>query len=200
MAASRAAAGLVARAMGGRSKQKAGSRKQEAEAGSGKREAGRGLGGGGWGVVGAGLVEEVDGSAEVGDDDGAADDEGDVEGLPDLSIGAAGLDALVDVVGDAVVAAENHGGAQAEEFLGLLVQAGRRVRAGVAVGLVIEGEEPPGDEGSAALLLRAEDLVVEAGAEGLVVGVSGHEERVVRERSCPRPGAKLARTTTHEVY
>ena len=51
------------------------------------------------------------------DDDGAADDEADGEGLEEFFVGQAGFDAADEVVGDAVVAAEDERGDEAEELL-----------------------------------------------------------------------------------
>ena len=74
------------------------------------------------------------------DHDAAADDEGDVEGFPDLLVGDAGLDALVDVVRDAVIAAQHRRRRESQQLLRL-----SRERPGL-VGLAIEAEEAFGDE------------------------------------------------------
>ena len=66
----------------------------------------------------SGRVEEVDRAPEVRDDDGPADDEGDVEGFEKLFIGDAAGNAPIDVIGDAVITAEDHGGDEAEKLLG----------------------------------------------------------------------------------
>ena len=83
--------------------------------------------------MGASLVEEVHRAAEVGNHDRAADDEGDVEALPEFLIGATFFDGAVDVVGDAIVAAEDHGSDEAEEFLGLDVEGAGLVAVAVEV-------------------------------------------------------------------
>ncbi len=61
-------------------------------------------------------IHRLDGVAEVGDHDGATDDERDVECVVQLLVGETGFDALDEVVVDAVVATENGGGDEAEEF------------------------------------------------------------------------------------
>src|SRR5690606_7822089 len=66
----------------------------------------------------ADLVEPGDRAAQVRDDDRAADDEADGEGLEELLVGDALLGAADEVVGDAIVAAEYEGGDEAEELLG----------------------------------------------------------------------------------
>jgi hypothetical protein len=60
--------------------------------------------------------------AEVRDHDRAADDEGDVERVVEFFVREPGLDALDEVVVDAVVAAEHGAGDEAEEFLRLAVE------------------------------------------------------------------------------
>ena len=65
----------------------------------------------------------------------SADDEAHVEGLEELGVGDAFFLAADDVVGDAVVAAQHHGGHEAQELLGLYVE-----RAGL-VAARVEGEE-----------------------------------------------------------
>jgi len=60
-----------------------------------------------------------EGAADVRNGDGAADDEGDVERVDDLFALPAFFAAAYEVVSDAIVAAENGAGHQAEEFLGL---------------------------------------------------------------------------------
>lgn len=119
-------------------------------------------------LVGAGGVEELDASSQVGDDDGAADDEGDVERFPEFVVGDAGVDALVDVVGDAVVAAEDGAGDQAEEFLGFDVEG-----AGF-VGLTIEAEEALGDHGAA----RGDALGGGGGSAGGAFGVVAQDSAI----------------------
>src|SRR5690606_8873767 len=104
------------------------------------------------------LVERGDGAAEVGDDDGAADDEADGEGLEELLVGEADLGALDEVVGDAAVAAEDEGGDEAEERLGGGVERAVLVDAGV------EGPEAVDLE-----VALVEDALVELVAEAVEV-------------------------------
>src|SRR5690606_24241058 len=80
-------------------------------------------------------VEGGDGAAEVGDDDRSADDQADGEGFEEFVVGDAFLDAAEDVVRDAVVAAEDEGGDEAEQLLCPRGQGAVLVDAGV------EGEE-----------------------------------------------------------
>ena len=117
-----------------------------------------------------GVFEIVDfahageGASDVRDGDGAADDEGDVEGVHDLVALPAFFATAHEVVGDAVVATQNGAGDQAEEFLGLGAE-----RAGL-IGLMVEGEEALDAE-----MAAAEDLFVEIGAKFLeVVETVGH--------------------------
>jgi len=100
----------------------------------------------------AGDIEEFDAAAEVRDDDGSADDEGDIEGFEELFIGDAAADALINVICDAVIAAEHHGGDKAEKFFGLAGQ------MSIFVAGAIEAEET---------------LHVEGGADGSVCRVIG---------------------------
>jgi hypothetical protein len=100
----------------------------------------------------AGDIEKLNAAAEVRDDDGAADDERDIEGFEELFIGDAAADALINVVGDAVITAEDHGGDQAKKFFGLLGQ------MSIFVAGAIETEET---------------LHVEGGADGSVCRVIG---------------------------
>src|SRR4029077_2426157 len=105
------------------------------------------------------------GTADVRDGDGASDDQGDVEGIDDLVAFPADVAAADEMVGDAVVAAENGRGREAEKFLGAGVE-----RAGF-VGLVVQGEEAFDAEVAA-----VEDFLVELGAKFLkVVYFVGHE-------------------------
>jgi len=105
----------------------------------------------------------------VRDSDGAADDEGDVEGVDDLFALPAFFDAEHEVVGDAVVAAEDGAGDQAEKFLCFGAE-----RAGF-VGLMVEREEALD-----AKVAAAEDLFVEVGAKFLeVVETVGHSSSEV---------------------
>jgi hypothetical protein len=94
----------------------------------------------------------------MGDGNGAAHDQGDVEGVDDLGAGPASLGALNDVVGNAVVAAEDGGGDEAEEFLGFSVEG-----TGF-VSLVVQGEESLDAEVAA-----VEDFFIQVSAEFLEV-------------------------------
>src|SRR5260370_37220731 len=85
-----------------------------------------------------------EGAAHVWDSDGAADDEGDIEGVEDLFALPAFFAAAHEMVGDAIVAAENGGSDQDERCLGLGAEG-----AGL-VGLMAEGEKRIGAEGAAA--------------------------------------------------
>lgn len=85
------------------------------------------------------LVEIEERSACVGHDDGATDDECDIECFGDLHLGELEADALLDVVADAVVASENGGGNESEEFLGGCIEA--TGLSGVLVGGGIDAEE-----------------------------------------------------------
>jgi hypothetical protein len=67
--------------------------------------------------------------------DGAADDESDVESVNDLFAIPALLAAANEVIGDAVVAAQDGGGDQAEEFFRFCAESAR------FIGLMIESEE-----------------------------------------------------------
>src|SRR5690606_5336324 len=116
----------------------------------------------------ADLVEVGDGAAEVGDDDGAADDEGDGEGLEELLVGEAELGAADEVVGDAVVAAEDERGDEAEELLGGGVEGSILVDAGV------EGPEAADLE-----VALVEDALVQLLAEAMEV-FEAHEDAVMR--------------------
>ena len=57
------------------------------------------------------------GPADVGDGDGASNDQGDVQGVNDFSAFPADFAAADEMVGDAVVAAQNRGRDETEEFL-----------------------------------------------------------------------------------
>jgi hypothetical protein len=99
-----------------------------------------------------------EGSADVGNGNGAADDKGDVEGVNHFVAGPAFFGAAHEVVGDAVVATEDSGGDQSQEFLGLGAERAR------FVSLMVESEEAFDAEVAA-----AEDLLVEVGAAALEV-------------------------------
>lgn len=60
-----------------------------------------------------------EGAAEMRDDDGAADYERDIERVDHFLARPAGFAALDQVIGDAVVAAEDGGSDEAEQFLRL---------------------------------------------------------------------------------
>src|ERR1700731_2218521 len=81
------------------------------------------------------LPHSVKGPADVGNGDGAANDQGDVQGVNDFGAFPADFAAADEMVGDAIIAPENGGGDQAEKLLGAGVE-----RAGL-VGLVVEGKE-----------------------------------------------------------
>jgi hypothetical protein len=105
------------------------------------------------------------GPADVGDGDGASDDQGDIEGVDHFIAFPADFAAANEVIGDAVVAAENRGGDEAEKFLGSGVE-----WAGI-VGLVVQCEEALDSEVPA-----VEDFFVEFRAKFLkVVYFVGHE-------------------------
>src|SRR6202040_946804 len=117
------------------------------------------------------LVHAGEGAADMRDGDRATDDEGDVEGVDDLFALPAFFAAAHEMVGDAIVAAENGAGDQAEEFLGLGAE-----RAGL-VGLMVEGEEALDAEVAA-----AEDFFVEVGASFLeVFEIIGHGSSCLRD-------------------
>lgn len=95
--------------------------------------------------------------------DRATDDEGDVEALPQFLIGTADLDALIDVVADAIITPQHHAGAQTEQLFGFSVE-----RAGL-VAVAIERKEPLRLEGAGWPLRRAwaKDSFIETITEGL---------------------------------
>src|SRR4029077_14282838 len=76
-----------------------------------------------------------EGPADMRNGDGAADDEGDIEGVDDLVAFPAFFAAAHQMVGDALVAAQHGAGHQAEKLLGLGAE-----WAGF-VGLMVEREE-----------------------------------------------------------
>src|SRR5579859_755975 len=104
------------------------------------------------------LAHAGEGAAEVRNSNGAADDEGDIEGIDDFFTLPAFFSAADEVVGDAVVAAEHGAGDQAEEFLGLGAE-----RTGL-IGLMVQSEEAFDAE-----MAGAEDLLVKVGASFLEV-------------------------------
>jgi hypothetical protein len=89
----------------------------------------------------------------MGDGDGTAYDQGDVQGVDYLGAAPANFAAANQVIGNAVIATEDGGSDQAEEFLGF------RVDGTGFVCLVIQSEEALDAEVAA-----VEDLVVEFGA------------------------------------
>jgi hypothetical protein len=93
------------------------------------------------------------GAANVGDGDGTAYDQGDIQSVDYLSAAPANFAAANQVIGNAVIAAQDGGSDQAEELLGSGVE-----RTGF-VGLVIQSEEALDAEVAA-----IEDFVVEFGA------------------------------------
>ena len=97
------------------------------------------------------------------DHDRSADDERDVEDFEEFLVACAVDDRLVDVIRDAVIAAQDHRRAEPEEFFGFGID-----RAGL-VRVAIEGEEPLGGLGAS-----GEDLLVELGPELLKLVVSVH--------------------------
>jgi hypothetical protein len=105
------------------------------------------------------------GAADMGNGNGAADDKGDVQSVDDFFALPAFLAAADEVVSDAIVAAENGGGDEAEKFFRFGVEC-----AGL-VSLMIEGEEAFDAEVAA-----VEDFFVKVGAELLkIVEAIGHE-------------------------
>jgi hypothetical protein len=92
------------------------------------------------------------------DGNGAADDQSDVESVDDLFAVPAFFAAADDVIGDAVVAAENGGGDETEEFFRF------RAEGAWLIGLVIESEETFHAE-----MAAIEDFFVQVGASFLKV-------------------------------
>lgn len=99
-----------------------------------------------------------EGAADVGYVDGAPDDQGDVEGVDDFLALPALFAAADQMIGDAIVAAQDSGGDEAEEFFGFGVEG-----TGF-VSLMVEGEEALHSEVAA-----VEDFFVEVGAKFLKV-------------------------------
>jgi len=111
------------------------------------------------------LSHSGEGAPDVGDGDGAADDQGDVEGVDDFAAFPPDFAAADEMIGDAVVAAENRGSDEAQEFLGAGIE-----RAGI-VRLVVEREEALHAEVPA-----IKDFLVELGARFMeFVQFVGHE-------------------------
>lgn len=98
--------------------------------------------------------------AQVRDHDAPTDDEGDVESIVEFGVAEPGLDALPEVVVDAVVAAQHGAGDEAEQFLRPPIE------GAVAVGRRVEGEEAP----DADVVLLVEDSAVHPGAMRLEGG------------------------------
>src|SRR6266849_1364054 len=91
-------------------------------------------------------------------DDGAADDQGDVERVNDFLALPAFFAAANQVIGDAVIAAEDGGGDEAEQFLVPGAE-----RAGF-VSLMVESEEALDTE-----MAAAEDFLIQVGAKFLKI-------------------------------
>ena len=110
------------------------------------------------------FAHACEGAPDMGNGDGAADNESDVEGVDDLVALPAFFTATDQVVGDAIVAAENGAGDEAEEFFGLGAEGSG------FVGLMVEREKALD-----AKVAAAEDLFIEVGAKFLeVVETVGH--------------------------
>jgi hypothetical protein len=97
-------------------------------------------------------------AANVGNGNGAAHDEGNVQGVDYLDAVPADFAAANQVIGDAVIAAQDGGSDQAEEFLGFGLQG-----TGL-VGLVVQGAEALHTK-----VTTIEDFVVEFGARFLEI-------------------------------
>ena len=102
-------------------------------------------------------VDGLDGVAEVRDHDAPAHHQRDVHGVEHLVVGVPRLGALLQVVVDAVVAAQDRAGDQPQQLLGAAVE-----RA-VAVGGRVEVEEPL----DAQVRAVVQDACVHAGAVGV---------------------------------
>jgi len=98
------------------------------------------------------------GAADVGNGNGTADDQGDIERVNDFFPAPAFFRGADEVVSDAVVTAKDGGGDQSKQLLGL-----RAERTGF-IGLMIEREEALDAE-----MAAAEDLFVEVGTGTLEV-------------------------------
>ena len=127
-------------------------------------------------VLPLGILKAIDfahpceGAPDVRNRDGSADDQRDIERVDDFIPLPAFFATAHKVVGDAIVAAENRAGNQAEEFLGFGTE-----RAGL-VGLMVEGEEALDAE-----MAAAEDLFIQVGAKFLeIVETVGHCSSGVR--------------------
>ncbi len=70
---------------------------------------------------------------QMGDHDAAAHNQPDIEGVVKLFIAPSGIDALDDVVIDAVVAAEHHRRDQSKQFLRLRIQRTVMIRIRVEI-------------------------------------------------------------------
>src|SRR5260370_6087036 len=111
-----------------------------------------------------------EGAAHVWDSDGAADDEGDIEGVDDLFALPAFFAAAHEMVGDAIVAAENGGSDQAQKFLGLVPEGSRPLALFFLAHKTLDAE-----------VAAAEDFFVEVGAKFLeVVETVGHGSSEMR--------------------
>jgi len=108
-------------------------------------------------------VKGFDGVTQMGDNDAAPDNKGHVEGIVKGCVVPAGLDALQDVIVDAVIAAQYHGGHQPEEFLSAAVEGAVFVGFGVQV-----------EEALDAQVIDLQDAIIHAAAVGFKFVESGH--------------------------
>jgi hypothetical protein len=99
------------------------------------------------------LAHAGESAADVGNRDGAAHDESDVEGVNDFFAIPAFFAAANEVIGDAIVTAEDGGGNQTEQFFCF------RAESAGLIGLMIESEETLDAEVAA-----AEDFLVQISA------------------------------------
>lgn len=101
----------------------------------------------------------------MGNGDGAADNQGGVQGVDDFFALPAFFAAADEMVGDAIVAAEDGGGDETKKLFRFCIESAR------FVSLMIEGEEAFDAE-----VATIENLFVEVGAEFLkIVEAIGHE-------------------------
>jgi hypothetical protein len=128
------------------------------------------------------LPHSGEGPADVGDGNGASDDQGHVQGVNDFVAFPASFPAAHEVVGDAIVAAENHGSDKAKKFLSAGVE-----RAWI-VGLVVEGKEALDAE-----MPAAKDFLVQVGTKLLkIFQAIGHGfSQAISGRRGQRPWALL---------
>jgi hypothetical protein len=104
------------------------------------------------------LAHAGKGAADVGNGDGAADDQGDVQSVSHFIALPALFTAANQVIGDAVVATQNGRGDQAHKFLGFRAEGTGLIR------LMIESEEPLHAEVAA-----IENFFVQIGASALKI-------------------------------